>query len=94
MTRLCSDGTQLAYVSFTGMIDEADKLGVRAMAAIAAAKELTESLRDRRHVAEKLVRRFYFRASFHPKTLKVFSPLDFPEPRRPNQPFPFEADEV
>lgn len=76
------------------MSDETDELGKRVQAAIAAARALTANLRDQRQIADRLIKQFSFRANFHPKTLKFFSPLDFRESRRPSRPFPPNADAI
>jgi hypothetical protein len=72
--------------------EKTDKLITRATAAISEAKRLTEKSQELHQLAEGRLRRLYFRASFHPKTLKLLSPLDFPDWRRPYQPFPSEGD--
>ena len=62
-------------------LDECQKLIARATAAIAEAKRLVQENLGYQLQAEAKLKRMYFRASFHPKTVKLLSPLDFPAPR-------------
>lgn len=91
MALFCDDGTLLTYVILLGMVDAADELEVRAIAAVAASRVLVALLRDQRDAADKLIRQIYFRASFHPKTLKFYSLSDFPGPPLPPKAFPSKA---
>ena len=69
-------------------LEKTDKLITRATAAISEAKRLTVESYELHRRAEARIRRLYFRASFHPKTIKLLSSLDFPDRRRPYRPFP------
>jgi len=71
-------------------LDDTEKLIARATAAITEAKRLSKENRDLLQRADARLRNLYFRSSFHPKTLRLLSPLDFPERRRAYQPFPNE----
>lgn len=58
-------------------LDDAEKLFARASAAIAEARRLTEEGRVWRKTTDERVRRLYFRATFFPKRLRIFSAADF-----------------
>ncbi|MBV8700533.1 hypothetical protein [Bradyrhizobium sp.] len=76
-----------------GALDEFEKLFARADAAIAQARHLLEQNREWQRSTGTRVRQIYLRARFYPKSLKLYSPLDFPERRQPDQPFPARTDE-
>jgi hypothetical protein len=74
-------------------LDEFEKLFARADAAIAQARHLLEQNWEWQRSTGTQVRQMYLRARFYPKSLKLYSPLDFPEPRQSDQPFPGQTDE-
>jgi len=74
------------------ILDDTEKLLARATAAIAEATRLMEENRKWQAKMSAGLRRMHFSASFYPKTLRLFSPLDFPDRRTPYQPFPTEAE--
>ncbi|WP_128925599.1 hypothetical protein [Bradyrhizobium guangxiense] len=68
------------------------ELFARASAAIEEAKRLMAE--NDKWQAEVLynLRRLAIRTTFHARSMKLYSPLDFPELRLPYQPFPGETD--
>ena len=74
-------------------LDTSEKLFNRADAAVARARRLIEENRQWQDGISRNVKRMYFRAIFYPKTVKFFSPLDFPDQRPAYQPFPSEDAE-
>ena len=58
-------------------VDETEKLFARASAAIAEAARLAEESYGWRKRLDQGIRRMRFRAAFHPKSLRIYSPLDF-----------------
>jgi len=71
---------------------ETDALFARAAAAIAEAKLLTAQSHEWQATTFARLRYLSFQFTFEPKSLKLYSPLDFPGRRRPYEPFPTEAD--
>jgi len=71
-------------------LDETDALFARATAAIAEAKRLAEQSHEWQAKTFTRLRRLSFGSTFEPKSLKLYSPLDFPDRRRPYEPFPTE----
>jgi|SRR5690242_8633316 hypothetical protein len=78
----------------TDSLEDEDKLFARADAAIAEAKRLTEEIIKRHDEVHATLRRRRLRASFEPKAYRVLAPIDFPDRRRPYQPFPSEQDDA
>ena len=74
--------------------DNLNVLLARADAAIAEARRLIEANENLQHETASRIHRMLFRASFYPKALKLFSPLDFLEPDRSSQPFPIQSDDA
>lgn len=66
-------------------LDEHTKLLARADAAIAEARRLIEANRESQEGTGERLRRMYFRSMFYPKSIRIYSPQDFPEPRRSHQ---------
>lgn len=75
-------------------LDEHTKLLARADAAVAQARRLIEANREWQNNIEGRMRRMLFRATFAPKSLKLFSPWDVRAPERSSQPFPAQPDET
>ena len=69
--------------------DDHEKLLARASAAIAEATQLMEENRKWQANINGKLKRMHFRASFYPRTIKLLSPLDFPDrPRLLYRSFP------
>lgn len=73
--------------------DATEKLITRATAAIAEAKRLADENRSLQEAANARLRRIYFRATFYPKSLRFYRPLDFLEKKPSYQPFLFEYED-
>jgi len=58
-------------------VDDTEKLFARASAAIAEARRLTEEGHVWRKTTNERVRRLHVRATFFPKSLRIFSLADF-----------------
>jgi hypothetical protein len=68
-----------------------EKLLARAAAAIEEAERLTAENRAWQAEIIYNLRRRSARTTFHPHSLKLCSPRDFPEKKRPDQPVPAES---
>jgi hypothetical protein len=62
------------------------------LASDSAYNEQFSEHRELQQMADDRFKRMYFRASFHPKTVKLLSLLDVPDRRRPYQPLPTEEE--
>ena len=63
--------------------NETGQLVERASAAIAEARRLVKENRELQLKASFRIKRLHYGSSFGPKTLKLYSPQDFPEKPRP-----------
>ena len=73
-------------------LEPVEQLIARANNAIAEARQLVEAHRELQR-AQTRMHQTYFRATFHPKTLRLHRLRDFPGQRQPYRPFPSQADE-
>ena len=73
---------------------ETERLFARASAAIAEAERLAEECRHWQKIMAEGIRNTRFRAGFYPKSLKIYSPLDFSQRLRPGKPFSNENDDA
>ena len=71
---------------------DTEKLLARAAAAIAEAKQLLAKNVAWQAEIHYRLRLMITRTVFHPRSLRFYSPADFPEPKLPYQPFPNETD--
>jgi hypothetical protein len=60
-------------------VEPLDQLVARANTAIAEARRLFEANRELQRLTAAMMHRLYFRATFHPKTVKLYSPYHLPE---------------
>jgi hypothetical protein len=65
-----------------------DPLFERAHAAIVESRKLALENRTAQASIHAKIKQFAFEATLYPKSLKLFSPLDFPVLNRPYRPFP------
>lgn len=75
------------------MPNDQDELFARAKAAIAEARRLTEENREWQKGLTARMNKMCFRTTFFPKSVKLFSPQDFPDRRPPYQHFRKEDDD-
>lgn len=68
------------------MVESKNALLARSQAAIAEANRLVAQNRDWQERTDRVLKQLYFRASFHPKTLKFYLPIDFQDRRLRYQP--------
>jgi hypothetical protein len=73
--------------------DDTEKLFARASAAIAEATRLAEESLDWRKSLSERIRCMRTRAKFHPKSLRIYSPLDFMYRLQPCQRTSGETDD-
>jgi len=71
-------------------VDETEKLLARASAAIAEAARLAEESYHHRKSLGERIRFMRYNAAFYPKSLKIYSPLDFLAGVGPRKPYPNE----
>ncbi|MBO4226658.1 hypothetical protein [Bradyrhizobium neotropicale] len=74
------------------MTDAGENLFSRAAAAITEAARLAAENKAWQAEVRFSLRRMVTQMSFHPKSLKLYSSLEFPEPRGTCQPFPSENE--
>lgn len=72
-------------------LDTTAKLFERSRAAIAEATRLAAQNREWQQEIYARISRMTWRASFEPNSLKLYSPLDFPDHRPAYEPFPSEG---
>ena len=73
-------------------LDSHELLLARAAAAVEEAKLLAAKNRAWQAEIQHSLRRMLIRASLHPHSLRLYSPLDFPERKLPYRPFPTESE--